>query len=259
MADQETGKSPEDPKKEELSEETVDQPEEEAIADGEEDAASASDDEPIPDFSADMEAAAAYVEAMRADELSQEAGEGSSEKTAKKPEGRFTTTQMVCMAIAAAATVICIICLGIYASTPIDHGSAANTSGAVNTANASSAANTAQTTAADNTAASSASSSAAVAQADQILPDSNARYYTKDELEALSDRELYLARNEIYARHGRGFKNQDLVDWFAGKDWYEELYTPEEYDALPDQRNEYEHANADLMMEIEQERDSPYL
>lgn len=211
-----------------------------------------SETEFVPDTAADIEAAAAYVESMSAAEKSQVAGSAS----------RLTTTQIACMAIAAVATVACIICLGIYAATPISHESAANATNTVNaatTANTADAVNAASTTSTENAASSSAASAPAAAQADQILPDSNARYYTRDELEALSDRELYLARNEIYARHGRGFKNQDLVDWFADKDWYEQLYIPEEYDALPDQRNEYEHANADLMMEIEQERDSQYL
>ena len=72
--------------------------------------------------------------------------------------------------------------------------------------------------------------------------------------------ELYLARNEIFACHGRGFKNQDLTDYFATKRWYTQTYTPEEFDAISSsQLNDYELKNVQTMYEIEQSRNSPYL
>lgn len=92
-----------------------------------------------------------------------------------------------------------------------------------------------------------------------ILPDSDSRYYTESELGALSLEELYYARNEIYARHGRGFKNADLAAYFRGKSWYVQRYEPEEFDAMASPLNEYEKKNADLMLQIEQQRDSSYL
>lgn len=92
-----------------------------------------------------------------------------------------------------------------------------------------------------------------------ILPDSDSRYYTESELDALSLEELYYARNEIYARHGRGFKNADLAAYFKGKSWYVQRYEPEEFDAMSSPLNEYEKKNADLMLQIEQQRDSSYL
>lgn len=92
-----------------------------------------------------------------------------------------------------------------------------------------------------------------------VLSDSDSRYYTESELRAMSLEELYYARNEIYARHGRGFKNADLAAYFKGKSWYVQRYEPEEFDAMPSPLNEYEKKNADLMLRIEQERDSSYL
>lgn len=92
-----------------------------------------------------------------------------------------------------------------------------------------------------------------------VLPDSDSRYYSKSELEQLSLWELYLARNEIFARHGRGFKNQDLVDYFSTRHWYVERYSPEEFDAMPTPLNDYEQKNTQAMLEIEQARNSPYL
>lgn len=94
---------------------------------------------------------------------------------------------------------------------------------------------------------------------DYVLPFSGSRYYSRDELEGLSLWQLYLARNEIFARHGRGFKNQDLVEYFATRHWYTELYSPEEFDAMASPLNDYEQKNAELMLEIEKERNSPYL
>lgn len=98
-----------------------------------------------------------------------------------------------------------------------------------------------------------------VSSVDYVLPESAYRRYSRSELEQLSLWELYLARNEIFARHGRGFKNQDLTDYFASRAWYDLRYTPEEFDALPMQLSDIEQDNANLMLEIEKERDSPYL
>ncbi len=53
-----------------------------------------------------------------------------------------------------------------------------------------------------------------------ILPDSNTRYYTKKEIARLSAHKLYLARNEIFARHGYKFKTKELQDYFKSKSWY---------------------------------------
>ena len=94
---------------------------------------------------------------------------------------------------------------------------------------------------------------------DYVLEDSNRRYLAKSELEDMSLWELYLARNEIFARHGRGFKNQDLVDYFATRSWYTQRYTPEEFDAMPTPLNDYELKNVEVMFEIESARNSPYL
>lgn len=94
---------------------------------------------------------------------------------------------------------------------------------------------------------------------DYVLPDSSSRYYSQSELEQLSLWELYLARNEIFARYGRGFKNQDLIDYFATRQWYNERYTPEEFDAMSSPLNDYERKNTEAMLAIEKERNSPYL
>lgn len=94
---------------------------------------------------------------------------------------------------------------------------------------------------------------------DYVLADSSDKYYSKSDLEKLSNRELYFARNEIFARHGRGFNNDDLQSYFNQKDWYTKQYSPEDFDAMPDVLNKYEKKNTETMLAIEKERNSPYL
>lgn len=68
---------------------------------------------------------------------------------------------------------------------------------------------------------------------DYILPDSSTRLYSASELQSYSQYELMLARNEIYARHGRGFNDQEIRQYFQSKSWYQQRYTAEEFDSLP--------------------------
>lgn len=91
-----------------------------------------------------------------------------------------------------------------------------------------------------------------------ILPASDTQFYSTAELEQLSDYELYLARNEIYARHGRIFNNEDLRQYFNAQDWYYEVYAPEEFDSLV-ALNEYEKQNANTILALEKSRNSSYV
>ncbi len=91
-----------------------------------------------------------------------------------------------------------------------------------------------------------------------ILPESDSRYYSDSELNALTDYQLYLARNEIYARYGRAFKNQDLQDYFHNKNWYTVRYSPDAFDSIVT-LNDFEKKNADAMLAIEKRRGSSYL
>ena len=55
---------------------------------------------------------------------------------------------------------------------------------------------------------------------DYILPQSAERRLTEEDLSGLTHEELCLARNEIYARHGRRFNNQNIAAYFAAQSWY---------------------------------------
>lgn len=86
-----------------------------------------------------------------------------------------------------------------------------------------------------------------------ILPGSESRFYTITELGSLSTAELRLARNEIFARHGRIFTAGDLQQYFFEKSWYFPQYTPEEFEQKGDTLfNKYEIANCDLIVTVEQ-------
>jgi len=53
-----------------------------------------------------------------------------------------------------------------------------------------------------------------------LLPDSSSRYLTENDLKGLSWQQLCLARNEIFARHGRKFVNADIAAYFNAQSWY---------------------------------------
>ena len=84
-----------------------------------------------------------------------------------------------------------------------------------------------------------------------ILPGSDCRYITVSELEGLSADELRLARNELYARHGRIFQDEGLRNYFNSLDWYEPTIEGEDFQESI--LNEFEIANRDLIVAYEKE------
>lgn len=90
------------------------------------------------------------------------------------------------------------------------------------------------------------------ADTDFVLPDSDCRLYSRQELENLSAEQLRIARNEIYARHGRIFKDDTLQAYFQSRAWYRGMTGPEEFD--DGQLNQTERNNIDLLRGLEQDR-----
>lgn len=62
-----------------------------------------------------------------------------------------------------------------------------------------------------------------------IFYDSNSRYLTSSDLAGLSKWELRVARNEIYARHGRLFKDSNLQNYFNSCSWYNGYISPDRF------------------------------
>jgi hypothetical protein len=77
-----------------------------------------------------------------------------------------------------------------------------------------------------------------------LFPDSDRRYLSRAELSSLSTAQLRLARNEIYARKGRYFRDQQLAAHFSRFPWYK----PFAWDV---QLNAVEQANVRLIQSME--------
>lgn len=88
---------------------------------------------------------------------------------------------------------------------------------------------------------------------DYILLNSDSRYIDKSELLSLSQWQLRLARNEIYARYGYTFEDEELQKYFLNKSWYEEDSSINKDTWSDDSLNEYEKANRDLIVSYEEE------
>lgn len=70
-----------------------------------------------------------------------------------------------------------------------------------------------------------------------------------------SSDQLELAKNEIYARHGRQFVTQYISDYFNSKSWYQGTIDPDTFDAQQDSIfNEYEMANISKIAEWEERK-----
>lgn len=88
---------------------------------------------------------------------------------------------------------------------------------------------------------------------DYILLNSDERYIDKSELSSLGQWQLRLARNEIYARYGYSFEDEELRRYFLNKSWYEEDSSINNDTWSDDRLNEYEKANRDLIVSYEEE------
>ena len=85
-----------------------------------------------------------------------------------------------------------------------------------------------------------------------IIPGSDSRYLSESDLYGLSQEECRLARNELFARHGRKFKDAELQNYFNQFDWYYPLIEPDDFSES--MLNSYEIANRDLLAEYEKKQ-----
>lgn len=82
-----------------------------------------------------------------------------------------------------------------------------------------------------------------------IFQDSSIRLLEKQEVKELSKEECRLAKNEIYARHGRLFQDESLQEYFDSLDWYVGYIEPEDFDESV--FNEIEKKNIQLLAKYE--------
>ena len=88
-------------------------------------------------------------------------------------------------------------------------------------------------------------------ESEYIFENSDTGYLSRNELDGLSAEECRIARNELYARHGRLFDDEELQEYFNSCSWY--VGTISAKDFSEDILNEYEIANRDLIVKYEKE------
>ena len=81
------------------------------------------------------------------------------------------------------------------------------------------------------------------------LFETDKKYYTKEEFENEPMLVIHLAKNEIYARHGYIFTNEDLYNYFMGCIWYNPTYEGTDFDDSI--FNEYEKANLEILANLD--------
>ena len=82
----------------------------------------------------------------------------------------------------------------------------------------------------------------------ELFPQTADRYFTAEDFADCPEDILVLAKNEIYARHGRMFLDREIYEYFLTRMWYEPTYAPEEFDESC--LNEYEKANIELLVSL---------
>lgn len=82
-------------------------------------------------------------------------------------------------------------------------------------------------------------------EVDYVLPESNSRYVTNDDISGMDAEKIQLAINEIYARRGRKFAMDQYQGYFDTKSWYKGTIEPEAFDDSV--FNEYEKTNVDFL------------
>lgn len=85
-----------------------------------------------------------------------------------------------------------------------------------------------------------------------ILPNSDSSYISYSDLYNLSQTEVSLARNEIYARHGRKFNTDSIREYFESKTWYKPYNDPDDFSESV--FNEYEKENIKTIINYEKDK-----
>ena len=96
---------------------------------------------------------------------------------------------------------------------------------------------------------SSAPAPTPAAESEYLIPESYCRYITEDDLKDLTWEQCCLARNEIFARHGRIFQTKAIADYFNSKSWYQGTIAPGDFSETV--FNEYEKANISFISRYE--------
>ena len=85
-----------------------------------------------------------------------------------------------------------------------------------------------------------------------ILPESDSRKLVEGDLDRLTPSECRYARNEIYARHGRKFRDVELQAYFDQQSWYKGSIEAKDWDEYT--LNEIESYNRDFIVKYEKKK-----
>lgn len=91
-----------------------------------------------------------------------------------------------------------------------------------------------------------------------VLPTSGILPVNKEILAHMSDNDLWVARNEIYARHGRQFHNEYLQKYFNQCTWYEGTVSAEDFEESVLSRTEKDNVKVLTAAEKEYDTQHPY-
>lgn len=83
-----------------------------------------------------------------------------------------------------------------------------------------------------------------------LLP-SNTQYLSISDLYGFTAEEAALARNEIYARYGYNFSNEEYQTYFDAQSWYQSVAGLDSSTFNDSVFNVYEKANIDVIKEYE--------
>ena len=89
-----------------------------------------------------------------------------------------------------------------------------------------------------------------VVEDEYLLPDSASKYLTKEDLADIEPDMLRFARNEIFARHGRMFSDEELQNYFNDQSWYNGYIKPTNFNSSV--LNDYERYNAAFISKYEE-------
>ena len=91
-----------------------------------------------------------------------------------------------------------------------------------------------------------------------VIPSSSICLLQQEMMDNWSDNDLWIAKNEIYARHGRKFGNDYLQQYFNQCSWYQGTISAKKFDDAV--LNETEKKNVELLSEAKEEyaRKHPY-
>ena len=84
-----------------------------------------------------------------------------------------------------------------------------------------------------------------------ILKNSSSEYISEADIKGFTKEQCRIARNEIYARHGRLFDDESLQEYFNSCSWYSGYISPSDFSE--NSLNAYEKANLQTIIEYEKE------